>query len=176
MMVDRRCSGSAVEPACLDSRGAPRGGFAQAQRAFTLFELMLVLAILGVIIAIAVPSYQQYQDRLRITQAKVDIRNIEGAIMRFYANNNQFPDTLAQVGMDSLRDPWGNPYQYLNITTAKGHGKVRKDHKLVPINSDFDLYSMGKDGDSKSPLTAKASRDDIIRANNGSFVGPAADY
>jgi general secretion pathway protein G len=35
---------------------------------------------------------------------------------------------------------------------------------------------MGKDGDSKAPLTAKASRDDIIRANNSAFIGLATDY
>jgi len=64
----------------------------------------------------------------------------------------------------------------LNITTTNGKGKVRKDHNLVPLNSDYDLYSMGKDGKSVSPLTAKASRDDIVRANNGAFVGLASEY
>ena len=53
---------------------------------------------------------------------------------------------------------------------------VRKDHNLVPLNTDFDLYSMGPDGESASPLTAKASRDDIIRANNGSYIGTATNY
>ena len=57
-----------------------------------------------------------------------------------------------------------------------GHGHARKDHSLVPINTDFDLYSMGPDGRSSPPLTAKASRDDIVRANDGAFVGVAADY
>lgn len=52
----------------------------------------------------------------------------------------------------------------------------RKDHNLHPINSDYDLYSMGKDGKSVSPLTGGPSRDDIVRANNGRFVGKAADY
>ena len=75
-----------------------------------------------------------------------------------------------------MLDPWGNPYQYLNVTTTKNKGNVRKDRNLVPINSDYDLYSMGKDGTSQPPLTAKASRDDIIRANSGKFVGLAADY
>jgi general secretion pathway protein G len=46
----------------------------------------------------------------------------------------------------------------------------------VPINTDFDLYSMGPDGRSAPPLTASDSRDDIVRANNGRFVGIAADY
>jgi general secretion pathway protein G len=50
---------------------------------------------------------------------------------------------------------------------------MRKDRFLVPINSDFDLYSMGKDGESVPPLTAQKSRDDIIRANDGAYIGPA---
>ena len=70
-----------------------------------------------------------------------------------------------------------NNYQYLNIRSAgPGLGAVRKDGNLNPLNTDFDLYSTGKDGRSKSPLTAKHSRDDIVRANNGAFFGLAEDY
>lgn len=75
-----------------------------------------------------------------------------------------------------MKDPWGNVYQYTNLGTVKGSGKARNNKSLVPINSDFDLYSMGKDGASASPLTAKASRDDIVRANNRRFVGLASEY
>jgi general secretion pathway protein G len=46
----------------------------------------------------------------------------------------------------------------------------------VPINSDYDLYSVGKDGVSSGPLTAGPSRDDVIRANDGGFFGLARDY
>ena len=53
---------------------------------------------------------------------------------------------------------------------------MRKDKNLVPVNTDYDLYSMGEDGRSVGPFTAKASRDDIVRANDGGFVGLAADY
>lgn len=55
-------------------------------------------------------------------------------------------------------------------------GQVRKDRNLVPINSNFDLYSMGQDGQSRPPLTARVSRDDIIYANDGAFIGLAEDY
>ena len=44
---------------------------------------------------------------------------------------------------------------------------------MVPINTYFDLYSMGPDGQSVSPLTAKVSRDDIIYAHDGEYIGPA---
>ena len=64
----------------------------------------------------------------------------------------------------------------LNFETVKGKGKMRKDRFLVPINSDYDLYSMGEGGTSVPPLTAKSSRDDIIRANDGQFVGLAEKY
>ena len=55
-------------------------------------------------------------------------------------------------------------------------GQWRKDKNIVPINTDFDLYSIGKDGNSVAPLTAKPSRDDIIRANDGAFVGLVSVY
>jgi general secretion pathway protein G len=154
------------------------GTFPRVQRAFTLFELLLVAAILGVIAALAIPGYGQYKEQVKITQAKTDIVIIESAIERYHANHLAFPDTLAQAGVGGMLDPWGNPYQYLNIATVTNKTKndIRKDHKLHPLNSDYDLYSMGKDGKSNAPLTAKASRDDIIRANNGQFIGLAADY
>jgi general secretion pathway protein G len=83
--------------------------------------------------------------------------------------------------MDLIEDAWGNPYQYLKIAGAdlKGSGKdqqARKDHFMVPVNSDYDLYSMGPDGRSKAPFTAQASRDDIVRANDGRYVGLASEY
>jgi general secretion pathway protein G len=73
-------------------------------------------------------------------------------------------------------DPWGRPYQYLNIALAPNPGVLRKDKNLVPINTDYDLYSLGRDGDSVPPLNAAKSRDDIVRANNGAFIGKGEDY
>ena len=66
--------------------------------------------------------------------------------------------------------------EYLDLSDPNGLGKMRKDKNLVPINSDYDLYSMGPDGISVSPLTAKASQDDIVRGRNGKFIGVATDY
>lgn len=143
----------------------------------TLVELLLALVVIGILTTIAVSSYSGYKDHLNINQAKNDILLIQLIIERFYTDNFKYPESLGELTEKiPLLDPWGNPYQYLNITTTKGKGKVRKDHNLVPLNTDYDLYSMGKDGDSVSPLTAKASRDDIVRANNGGFIGLASEY
>lgn len=94
----------------------------------------------------------------------------------FKTENSALPANLATMPGINLLDPWGNPYQYLNFETVKGKGKLRKDRFLVPINSTYDLYSMGADGRTATPLTAAISRDDIIRANDGQYVGLAENY
>jgi general secretion pathway protein G len=84
---------------------------------------------------------------------------------------------LAEAGFAHFRDPYGNAYVYLRIQGGgPGKGGVRKDRKLNPINSDFDLYSIGKDGETKTQLDNKDSLDDIVRANDGGFVGLAANF
>jgi general secretion pathway protein G len=104
------------------------------------------------------------------------ITEMQIGIDQFFKDNGRFPDSLEEVYGEVPLDAWGNPYQYLNHDKAKGKGKLRKDKNLVPINSDYDLYSMGPDGETASPLTASISKDDIIRARNGMYVGVAVDY
>jgi general secretion pathway protein G len=144
---------------------------------FSLVELMIAVCIAGILAAIAAPNYIAYRDRVRTTVIISDMKMIEQKIKLFSMDNGALPDTLAQVGMDGLRDPWGRPYQYLRIDGGppSNNGKRRKDHFMVPVNSDFDLYSMGPDGKSQSPFTAKASRDDIVRAYDGAYFGKVAD-
>ena len=46
----------------------------------------------------------------------------------------------------------------------------------MPINQDYDLYSSGKDGQTRAPLVVPVSKDDIIRAGTGAYFGRAEDY
>jgi general secretion pathway protein G len=139
-------------------------------------ELTVVLCIVAVLLTIAVPAYHNYRERVRIDQAKHDIAVMSGIIANFRQDARAYPDSLADAGLGGMLDPWGNPYGYLNLGDRNARGHARKDHSLVPINTDFDLYSMGPDGRSAPPLTAMHSRDDIVRANDGAFIGVAADY
>jgi general secretion pathway protein G len=154
---------------------------------FTVVEILVVAAIIGVLAAIAAPRYQAALDAARIARAIGDIKAIDKEVQVNFILNGCYPGSLKDLGRDTLRDPWGNPYDYNVLTPKHGQctacsgsciqtGKARKDRKLVPINSDFDLYSMGKDGKTTAPLTAAASRDDIVRGSDGGFVGLAANY
>ncbi len=50
------------------------------------------------------------------------------------------------------------------------------DRNLNPLNSDFDLYSKGKDNGSHLPITQSISLDDVLRANDGKFIDLAKNY
>lgn len=156
-------------------RGVQRAGAS----GFTLVELMIVIAILATLSSLAVPIYGGARSSARQTVVIREMTLLQTEIDLYLLFNGELPETLADLrDHGGLLDPWGNPYQYLNFSTIKGNGKgkKRKDHFLVPLNSTYDLCSMGPDGDSKGPLTAQASRDDIIRANDGEYIGPASKY
>lgn len=146
------------------------------QSGITLIELMIALAIIGVLASIAIPAYEDYVEEARVAQAVTDISAVSILIQAYWEDERAYPDSLADVGEGGKLDPWDNPYQYTNLTQKGSTGKARKDKNLVPLNSDFDLYSMGKDGKSSSPLTAAASKDDILRANDGRFIDLASKY
>jgi general secretion pathway protein G len=149
---------------------------------YSLVEMLIVLAIITTVAAIALPSYSGAVNKAKMVSAMGDIRRFQTNIDFYFATNGSYPDSLDEVNPEGRMDPWGQPYEYLNIAGGDSKGKngkvkgCRKDKNLVPINSDYDLYSMGPDNNSQAPLTAHASRDDIIRANNGAFIGIADNY
>jgi general secretion pathway protein G len=137
---------------------------------------LIGLAIIATISAIAIPNIISALYQAKVDRSIGDILAIEADIGTYVSAYNQYPADLSVIGDNAILDPWGRPYQYLNHATAHGNGQFRKDRFLVPLNSDYDLYSMGADGQSVPPLTASKSQDDIVRASNGSYVGLASQF
>jgi general secretion pathway protein G len=139
----------------------------------------IVIAIIGVLAAIAIPNYITYRNKGQIVHAISEINSIQKAITDYRLRENELPDSLADISMDLIRDPWGRPYQYLRLdggTTPGINGIRRRDKNANPVNSDYDLYSMGRDGKTTPQFTAKKARDDIVRANDGTYIGLAVDH
>lgn len=122
-----------------------------AVRGFTLIEVMVVIAILGIMAAVVVPKILGNTDTARISAAKQDIANIKQALILYKLDNQRYPTT--EQGLAALvtkptsgpaangyktegylekvpKDPWGNPYQYL----------------CPGIRGEFDVFSFGADG------------------------------
>jgi len=121
------------------------------QRGFTLLEVMVVVVILGILAVMVVPKIISRPDEARIIAAKQDIASVMQALKLYRLDNQRYPTT--EQGLQALfakpanvpvppnwksggyierlpRDPWGNPYQYLNPGL---HGEI-------------DVFSFGADG------------------------------
>jgi len=120
-------------------------------RGFTLIEIMVVIAILGIMAAIVVPKLVGHTDTAKVAAAKQDIAVFKQQLILYKLDNQRYPTT--EQGLQALvtkptsgpaangykeggylekipKDPWGNPYQYL----------------CPGIKGDFDVFSFGADG------------------------------
>nr|WP_279052255.1 pilin [Acinetobacter tandoii] len=110
-----------------------------AQKGFTLIELMIVVAIIGILAAIAIPAYQDYMVRSKVTELVSAASSCKNSVSEFFQTKNVAPTNLAQSGCSS------NATQYvtsLNVangtitvlgTTAVGGGITATDGiQLIP--------------------------------------------
>jgi general secretion pathway protein G len=124
---------------------------ARRRSGFTLIEVMVVIVILGILAALVVPRILSRPDEARAVAAKQDIAVISQALKLYRLDNQRYPS--AEQGLGALvakpeaapvppnwkpggylerlpKDPWGNPYQYVNPGL---HGEI-------------DVLSFGADG------------------------------
>lgn len=84
-------------------------------RGFTLIELMVAVAVLGVIMAIAYPAYTDFVERSRRAEAREALQNVATLEEQFYSNNKGYSASLSDLGMSATTD---NGYYQLSLTTG----------------------------------------------------------
>jgi len=134
---------------------------------FTLLELLVVTAIIGILATLITPSYRYFVSKTQMTRSKAEIRALEKDIYAFALEKGSLPAQLTDIGRGTILDPWKRPYMYNPVPSRISVGLA---------NTDFDLYSMGQDGATAAAFSDPASLDDIVRAGDGSYVGIANDY
>lgn len=140
---------------------------------FTLIELLAVMVVSGILATVAVTRVRSTIDQAKTARAIGDIRALSSDIQGYLTSAQALPPSLADVDRGGMLDPWGRPYVY--VAFAFG-GSPRTDAFGIDLNSDFDVYSAGPDGVSALSLGAAAGLDDVLRGNDGGFIGRGSRY
>ena len=141
---------------------------------FTVRDATIVAAAALLIGSFAIPAFHGYVERSRVARAVSEIGTISLQLYRWQQSTSALPANLAEAGLAG-DDPWGRPYVYVRAVGAS-RSQLRKDGALAPLNSDFDLYSLGADGESALALPAAPAHDDVVRADDGDYIGLALNY
>ncbi len=123
----------------------------RSEKGFTLIELVVVVIIIGILAAVALPQFFKQTDKAKVGRVTSELRSIQDIIDQVYSQNNAYPqdDTaldneLTENGMEWPKaDPWGRIYIYLTDTGS----------------SYYEVYSLGKDN-------AAGTADDVYAQNS----------
>ena len=125
---------------------------------YTLMELLVVLAILGLLAAIGAPIVLRYLDTARVNTARTELSSLSSGLEEFKFDVGRYPTT--QEGLGALRkapaglDEWRGPYLKKQTGTADPWGHPYH-YKSPGEHGDFDIYSYGPEqsaGGTKPPV------------------------
>ena len=88
------------------------------QKGFTLIELMIVIAIIGILAAIAIPAYQDYTIRAQVSEGLSLADGVKTAIAEFYTNTGYFPASNASAGIATAASITGNYVTSVNTVSG----------------------------------------------------------
>ncbi|HGM2013160.1 TPA: pilin, partial [Neisseria gonorrhoeae] len=131
------------------------------QKGFTLIELMIVIAIVGILAAVALPAYQDYTARAQVSEAILLAEGQKSAVTEYYLNHGTWPKDNTSAGVASSGEIKGKYVQSVTVT----NGVVTAEMKSDGVNKEIkgkklSLWARREDGSVKWFCGQPVTRDD----------------
>ncbi|EMS2141968.1 pilin [Neisseria gonorrhoeae] len=140
------------------------------QKGFTLIELMIVIAIVGILAAVALPAYQDYTARAQVSEAILLAEGQKSAVTEYYLNNGKWPENNDKAGVASPSDIKGKYVESVTVTNGVVTAKMKSDGVNKEIQGKkLSLWARRENGSVKwfcgQPVkrTAKDGTDDVAK-------------
>jgi type IV pilus assembly protein PilA len=138
----------------------------QLQKGFTLIELMIVVAIIGILAAVALPAYQDYTLRAKVSEVMLAASSAKNNVAEYAQTNAKLPDT-ADLTVENQTSTYVSKVEWTSpsiVATAKGTGNDKIDGKTIVLKATYVAatgqvtWTCGGDIDAKyRPASCKGS-------------------
>ncbi|EPI7074926.1 pilin [Neisseria gonorrhoeae] len=142
------------------------------QKGFTLIELMIVIAIVGILAAVALPAYQDYTARAQVSEAILLAEGQKSAVTEYYLNNGEWPKDNDSAGVASASKIIGKYVKQVEVkngvvTAQMASSNVNKEIKDKRLS----LWARRQDGSVKwfcgQPVKRDKANDDVTKDDAG---------
>ncbi|HFB8740049.1 TPA: pilin, partial [Neisseria gonorrhoeae] len=146
------------------------------QKGFTLIELMIVIAIVGILAAVALPAYQDYTARAQVSEAILLAEGQKSAVTEYYLNHGKWPENNDSAGVASASKIIGKYVESVTVTNGVVTAKMKSDGVNKEIKDKrLSLWGKRENGSVKWFCGQPVKRDDGTAGTDDAVAADGAN-